>query len=176
MPPRRWHMARQTEMSAGVRRFLCTGHYGGAHDFDYDAFGLAGAVHRGNFIATEGLWARYGAALLEAWIETHPGCRPFAWWVCTASEPRRVLRGIELRAGGPALEDRWWRPRFGVPFFLQARPAGFTGYPAIESEAAYLDRLGLLLADAERARVPAEGWEPTAINPFLVDRTPAAAT
>jgi hypothetical protein len=166
-------MDRKTPMSAGVRRYLATGDYGSSQDpargpFDHDAFGLHGAALRGRYAGTQDLWTRHGADLLEEWVTGHPGCRPFAWWVVAAGEPRRVLRGHELREGGPALADVWWRPRFGVPFFRQVRPAGFTGYPTIESEPAYLDRLGLL-ADAERARVPAEAWEPTEINPFLID-------
>ena len=173
MPPRRWHMDRKTQMSAGVRRYLYSGDYGSSRDparapFDYDAFELAGAVHHGNFTKTQALWARHGADLLEDWIQVHPGRRPFAWWVCEASEPRRVLRGVDLRVGGPTREDAWWRSRFGVPFFVQVRPADFTGYPTIEAEAVYLGRLGLL-ADEERARVPAEDWEPTETNPFVID-------
>jgi hypothetical protein len=173
-------MGRRPQLSGPIREYLRTGDYGSAFDparppFDYDAYELAGAVLRGGYAEIEDLWARHGASLLEDWATAHPGCRPFAWWVCAAREPRRVHRGVELLARGMVREDVWWRPRFGVPFFVQARPAGFTGYPTIEAEAAYLDRLGLL-ADAERARVPTEGWEPTAINPFLVAHTPASAS
>jgi hypothetical protein len=169
MPPRRWHLGRRTQMSAPIRRYLCTGHYGSAHDFDYDAFELAGAVQRGNFSAVEELWARHGATLLEEWIAAHPGQRPHVWWLVAAGEPRRVVRGIELRVGGPARAEHWWRPRRGIPYLVQVRPDNFVGYPAIEAEARYLDRLELL-ADAERERVPAGGWEPVEINPFVVDR------
>jgi hypothetical protein len=166
-------MDRKTQMSAGIRRYLETGYYGSSRDparspFDYDAFGLAGAVHRGNATETVALWDQYGAALLEDWLRAHPGCRPFGWWISEARVPRRVLRGTALRVGGPTREEIWWRRHFGVPFFLQVRPAGFIGYPAIESEATYLKRLALL-TDDERARVPEGDWAPEAINPFLID-------
>lgn len=173
MPPRRWNMGRRTQLSEGVRRYLEMGSYGSSLEpehgsFDYDAFGLKGSVLRGNYAETQALWVRHGARLLEEWVTVHPGCRPFAWWVSEAPEPRRVLRGIELLLGRPARDEVWWRPRRGVPFFVQVRPVDYIGYPAIESEAHYLERLGLL-ADEERARVQAEDWEPVEINPFCID-------
>lgn len=173
MPPRRWSMDRKTPMTAAIRQYLATGDYGSSREpdrgpFDYAAFDLAGSVLRGNYAEIQTLWARHGAGLLEDWVTVHSGSRPHGWWVVEAREPRHVLRGVELLGRGMAREDRWWRPRFGVPFLAQARPSGFTGYPTIESEAAFLDRLGLL-ADAERARVPAEDWEPVQVDPFLID-------
>jgi hypothetical protein len=176
MPPRRWHMGRQTQMSEPIRHYLETGEWG-SPDRATDrllVFQLAGAVLRGHYSEIAALWARHGASLLQDWVAEHPGCRPFSWWVVVASEPRRVLRGVELLAPRPTREDRW-RSRFGGPFFVQAKPADFIGFPTIESEVRYLDRLGLL-AGAERARVEPGDWEPVEIKPFLVERPALAST
>ena len=59
-----------------------------------------------------------------------------------------------------------WRQQFGVPAFQQCRPRGFVGFPTVEAQAVYLDRLGLL-TDDERSALPPGAGEPEAVDPFL---------
>ncbi|SIQ11226.1 hypothetical protein SAMN05421829_102331 [Aromatoleum tolulyticum] len=87
------------------------------------------------------LWAAYGAILLPIWARRHPGTRPRAWWRVEAPEARR--RTDERLPQWPG-------------------PRGTHGAGEYESEAAYLDRLGLLQR-GERARIPVEGWAPEVV-------------
>jgi hypothetical protein len=116
------------------------------------------------------IWRAHGGAITAAWIRENPGTRPWAWWACDAVEPRRCVAGAELLLPVRAPGDwTWvWRQDFGVPALAQCRPRGYVGLPAVESQAAYLDRLGLLGAE-ERAALPADAFEPEEINPFLID-------
>ena len=59
-----------------------------------------------------------------------------------------------------------WRQNFGVPAFQQCRPRGCVGYPTVEAQCCYLDRLGLLTND-ERAALPSDAEDPESIDPFL---------
>src|SRR5206468_1863441 len=60
-----------------------------------------------------------------------------------------------------------WRENLGVPAFRQSRPSGYVGLPSVESQAAYLDRLGLL-SDEERAALPASAFDTEDVDPFLI--------
>jgi hypothetical protein len=117
------------------------------------------------------LWRAHRDELLADWIREHAGSRPWSWWRWEALEPRRVVAHAELlmpvRSGSTDWQF-WWHESLGVPAFQQCRPRGFEGDPAIESQAAYLDRFGLL-ADAERDALPPDAWDPEIIDPFLVD-------
>lgn len=99
------------------------------HDFDIfdgpdlDADGLAAA------------WEELHEELLAAHIAEHPGTRPWAWWAFDAPESRRFL--------GDEPEDL-------SPFGVWYGMASSWGCAFYETEADYLDRLGLL-TDAERA-------------------------
>ena len=71
------------------------------------------------------------------------GCRPFGWWRYESVEPRRLL------SGDPALADPSKGLWFGTPnHYVSAEAHRSMVY---ESQAAYLQRLGLLLpGEAER--------------------------
>ena len=79
-------------------------------------------------------WKALGKELLKEFIEKNPGRRPWAWWQFEAKEPRRVVGVdvIDLPACG-------------------SQPARRCQYDIIETEAAYLRRLGLLSPAEEQA-------------------------
>jgi hypothetical protein len=136
-------------------------------------------------------WAEYGAEVLAEWMREHPGTRPFAWWRFQAPEPRRRVGGIgtpahevlayapDFRFGIPADWAQPWAVAYynGRARDIHGRPIGtefheghFRGQaidpddpPRFESEAAYLDRLGLLGAD-EHLALTADVFEPERIN------------
>jgi hypothetical protein len=162
---------RLVDLPPSLVQYLETGQY---TDFDddskMDVFQLAGAVLRGRFEHVREVWHEHGAALLADWLEEHPGSRPFCWWAVIAPEPRRVLVGAEL-----TLAVAWpryfagettWRWRHGLPGFIACRPRDLDGLPSVESQAVFLDRLGLLDAE-ERAAIKADAFEPEEINPFV---------
>ena len=106
-------------------------------ELDFDAFSMARGGAR-----LEAAWRAHGGRVVEDWIHAHPGTRPWAWWCCAAPEPRRVLEGDEVLP--PVARSDWfWRGRYGIPPFEPRATV------RVESQAAYLDRLGLLGA-AER--------------------------
>jgi hypothetical protein len=83
------------------------------------------------------VWEEMGDSLLADFIAEKPGCRPWAWWVFDATEPRRRTGD----APDPIGDELW----FGKPRLTRGVPPK----DAYESERAYLDRLGLL-TDEER--------------------------
>lgn len=111
--------------------------------------------------ALQALWTAHRAWILEQWITARPGSRPFGWWKYEAPEPRRRLGGV-----GTLSNDRHPLLELGIPTHWQiARPASVdrreldpSDPPRYESQAAYLDRLGLLSAD-ERRRLDATAYE-----------------
>jgi hypothetical protein len=133
------------------------------------------------------IWAEHGEEFLADWIDDHPGTRPWGWWAYCSPEPRRRLGGTgtpahEVLAHAPAcrfgIPVTWvtpWdvayytgraRDVHGQPIGTESRPGHFRGKaidsrnpPRYESEAAYLDRLGLLSA-AERRALPPDAFEP----------------
>ena len=105
-------------------------------------------------------WEELRNPLLGDWIPEHPGTRPYAWWLCDAPEPRRVVSGIEhpmsgfrnMNGDGP--REHW----YGIPnpvHVLRRDECVDKGLefpqlpPKYESEVSYLGRLGLLTV-AER--------------------------
>jgi hypothetical protein len=171
---------RRSEVNPAIERWLLTG----------ATEGLPFECHPPS-VSLGAMWARHGDALLETFIENTPGCRPFGWWQCDAVEPRRRLSGtgtpIWEALRGYAKE--YW---FGLPsrfvtrwdcayYSGQARNVrgeligqefagrSFAGQaidpddpPTYESEATYLERLGLLRA-GERARLTPQDFEPEVI-------------
>ena len=159
---------RREPLSPGLLEFLTTGDHW-AHQAQ--ATGLCGAwalfiecpLERHQLQR----WQEHRVEVLAIHLRQAPGTRPWAWWRWSAMEPRRVLTGDEFLKPKttPTAWDFWWRERFGVPAFAQIRPRGYVGVPSIESQAAYLDRLGLL-ADEERARLTPADFEAEAHDPF----------
>ena len=140
--------------------------------------------------------------ILKEWIATAPGTRPVHWWRFDAPrqplgnfpecyydgklpEPRARLGGI----GTPAHEVLNYVPAYfaGIPTSwvlasdVKYYRAGFAGVtidpenpPQYESEATYLDRLGLLLP-GEKKRLRAADWESEFVMPADDDETDAAS-
>jgi hypothetical protein len=123
------------------------------------------------------LWREHRAQIVEAWAAAHPGTRPGYWWDVESTEPRRRLGGtgtprherlaymehyvLGVPAGWIMQHDidiyrQHLHTDLGVPALDPADP------PVYESEAAYLDRLGLWLP-GERRRVDKEDFEPESI-------------
>ncbi len=125
---------------------------------------------------TAQLWREYSAEILARWIAERPGTRPSLWWKFEAPRaPRGSLRGMlvgddlpqpRLQVGGsgrPANEVLAYCPRmsFGVPTtWADVEPGN---PPLVESEAAYLERMGLLTA-AERDRLNPFAFLPAAVD------------
>jgi hypothetical protein len=115
-------------------------------------------------------WREHGAEIIAAWVPKHPGTRPWGWWQFDAMEHRRVVLSIELLMPTHEPTD-WqfvWRASHGIPAFRQSRPRGYRGLPAVESQAAHLDRFGLLGVE-ERADLANDAFDDEVINPFILD-------
>lgn len=125
------------------------------------------------------LWREHSAEIVAEYAAEHPGRRPGRWWEFDAPEPRQRVGGV----GTPAHERLAYVPRFrhGVPTRWltdeDAKTFGPLGKPAVdcdnpprfESEAAYLNRLKLLLP-GERKRIKARDFAPeTVIGLGLVE-------
>ena len=107
------------------------------------------------------LWKIHRDELLAEWMRKNPGTRPAAWWKYDTPELRQPLPGQGLvAAGGP-----WWSADPEGPPWTQgvsclyqkadgatitgADPV-FAGGAKIESQAAYLKRLGLFLPGEQK--------------------------
>jgi len=125
-------------------------------------------------------WRAVKDELLDDFIAEHPGRRPFFWWVVDAPEPRR-------RTGGKGdLVPAYSHPtnlKFGIfrkGCFVDAellrawnkigcattRPPQVYDAddpPRYESQAAFLDRHGLLTV-AERKALPPDAFEPEVVR------------
>ena len=85
------------------------------------------------------LWEVYGDSILTEWVRHSPGCRPWPWWAFEAPALRLRLGG----AGRPEWEEypnMARRYAWGLPVRWRG------GKPIFETQAAYLERHGLLLA------------------------------
>jgi hypothetical protein len=133
------------------------------------------------------LWAAHRERVLSLWAREHPGTRPSLWWRWDAPrmrpetwplgsgtvwirelpEPRRRLGGTgtpsyEVLATVPYLDHgvpRSWLTQGLKPWFSTTAPAYDPDDPPVyESQAAYLERHGLLLP-GERRRLTGEDFE-----------------
>jgi len=107
-------------------------------------------------------WRDCGPGVLARWVQLRPGTRPSAWWRFDAPRaPRPAGFGAwaeqvfplpRRRLGGRGELQPWARIECGLPRDWPA--AGFDPLdpPTFEAEAAYLARLGLLMA-GERERL-----------------------
>jgi hypothetical protein len=116
-------------------------------------------------------WGKVRGAIMKSWIAAHPCSRPWPWWVYNAPEPRRRLGGTgdtfdddyEMSDCTEGIPDNWvtphdievyngtWRDVRGNLIDIGFKPGDFTKVtidekdpPRFESEASYLQRLGLL--------------------------------
>ncbi len=125
--------------------------------------------------------------MLADFVREHPGQRPHVWWQVEAPEERRRRLGgtgtpshealaymPHFKFGIPTSWVAQWsvdyyngraRDVHGKPIGTEYREGHFKGQaidpddpPRFESQAAYLDRHGLLTAE-ERAALPADAFE-----------------
>jgi hypothetical protein len=135
-----------------------------------------------------GIYDVVRADLIEAWARDNPGTRPSAWWKWTATEPRQRIGGTgsllsDFMSYAPSyhcgMATRWACEaliRKGWPTVsLGGKAAGWCAIqeladaipfdqndpPLFESQATYLQRLGILLP-GERKRLDAEDFAPEA--------------
>ncbi|MEZ5290164.1 MAG: hypothetical protein R2745_03700 [Vicinamibacterales bacterium] len=100
-------------------------------------------------------WHAIEREALAEWVRAFPGTRPASWWWWSAPELRRVLIDVQPEPVVAAL-DRCHET--GIPRFA------WTGQPPLmESQPAYLERLGLWLS-GERRRVPQAAFEPQVLT------------
>lgn len=89
------------------------------------------------------VWADVSDELLPKFIREHPSTRPWSWWRKDAPEPR-------LRVGGSGRRERNASLEFGLPTDAWFKDVDPDNPPTYESQAAYLQRLGLLTAPEKR--------------------------
>ena len=131
------------------------------------------------FLSNEGLrdlWERCRDLVLDKWVRTRPGTRPSLWWRFDAPrepagthpgyfydgalpQPRKRLGGT----GTPAHEVLAYVPstRYGIP--SEWKDIDHSDPPVYESEAAYLERHGLLLP-GERRMLRKADFEPVKVT------------
>ena len=93
-------------------------------------------------------WHRHKGAILDWWLHTYPGTRPWAWWQYEAQEPRKMVASGPTRHKGLKDVLRGRRLSYGLPADTQ----GIADYDLVcslmesffERQCMYLDRLGIL--------------------------------
>ena len=104
------------------------------------------------------LWELWRGELLAFWLEKHSGTRPPGWWRFEAKEPLRVLPGQVVE-----VSDTPWTDD-GMPYVFPEGPElTFTGRLKVESQAAHLRRLKLLLP-GEAKRIPRTAFRPDVVD------------
>ncbi len=89
------------------------------------------------------VWEIHKTELIREWVLAYPCSRPWCWWLFEAPEPRHKVggKGITMHEHFPSYKHRL---ELGIPLdWFEFDPAD---PPAFESQAAYLQRLGLLTA------------------------------
>ena len=116
-------------------------------------------------------WDKYKGEILENWIKSNPGTRPSYWWQFEAPAPRKRLGGTgDVEHDVLNVAESY---NLGLPDgFIDASDAEIWNDltpidpedpPRYESQAAYLDRLGLLTSQ-ERKRLTKADFEPVKIE------------
>jgi len=120
-------------------------------------------------------WLISRKKVLRSWINSHPGTRPYAWWCFDAPDVRQRVGGT----GTPKHEVLQYAAAcvFGIPRYwvtpqdvgilggragFRAKPLDKNDPPLFESQAAYLERHGLL-SDRETAALPEDAWDLEAV-------------
>ena len=111
-------------------------------------------------------WKQHRGKVLDDWIKTRPGTRPFAWWEYDA--PDHPTEFVPINFDDVKLIERHYI-RWGVTH----RPGSETfPEPAyqFESQSTYLKRKKLLVR-GELARITPKDFEPKELYPFFkIDR------
>jgi hypothetical protein len=82
------------------------------------------------------LWREHGEAATAEYVSKHPGQRPRPWWRYSAVEPRREVGGATKLPHESGLE-------YGMRVYYDPFGKIANNPPTYESEAEYLERLGL---------------------------------
>ncbi len=167
MPTVKKRLGMRAVYSAVVSEYLLTGEQPKEEDSWWEIFALTCEKE-----TVRSAWESLRDELLPAWVEEHPGTRPWGWWKHDAPkakvpgipewhlpemvEPRKQIGGT----GAPPWEEY---PAI-LPYYTLGLPDSLEGIdpedlPRFESEASYLDRHGLLSA-AERKALPPYAYEP----------------
>ncbi len=127
-------------------------------------------------VAGRRLWGMYATEITEEHAQENPGTRPFRWWQFDAPEPRQRIRGIgtprhecladveELMFGVPVgwITDDDIEAYVRINSPLAVPPVDPDDPPLYEAQAAYLERLGLLLP-GERKRLKPKDFKPQSV-------------
>jgi hypothetical protein len=104
-------------------------------------------------------WEAVRDELLEAWIQREPGTRPWAWWRFEMPKDKRGQPDYRRHVGGSGREGAFVQD-FGIRGCFDCSA---TNPPLVESEAAYLQRHGLLVQGEER-RLRAKDLRPVPLS------------
>jgi hypothetical protein len=121
------------------------------------------------------LWREFADDIVDKHVAASPGTRPHRWWGFSAPERRRRLGGI----GTPRHQDTpvFLCHELGVPldwiwddseewYRLNGTLLDLADPPIYESQAAYLERLELLLP-GERKRLKPKDFKPQSVIDIL---------
>jgi hypothetical protein len=114
----------------------------------------------------EQVWAEHRDMVVAHFARRHPGQRPLLWWLYSALEPRRRLGGVgtplsECSAHAPTLMfgvPQSWKTAEDAAYLPSGTPIDERDPPTFESEAAYLERLRLLLPGEPRRLRRRDYW------------------
>ena len=114
-------------------------------------------------------WLELRDGIMAAWVQEHPGSRPWAFWQFDSKEPRRRLDGVpphddpRRRAFVATIAASLDSPEEGQRYIARTRELRF-GVPSVwvydidgeaaaryETEVAYLRRMGLLGKEEAKA-------------------------
>lgn len=106
----------------------------------------------------EAVWQAHKEWVVAEHVKASPGTRPRRWWQREAPEPRRRVGGKgTLTSDVIAVLPTW---HLGIPSCWHDLDPDDP--PLFESEAAYLDRLGLMLP-GEKGRLTGRDFEPVRV-------------
>ena len=128
--PKKREIARKskTVISENLRNYLLKGE----RVRDVEVFRLSGNPRQ-----FRAVWDAVGKEILRDWIKTKPCTRPYAFWLL-AAEKRLKIGGFGDWWGMGMVIDAEGLPKYWQQNWSKRNP------PCFESQAAYLDRLGLL--------------------------------
>lgn len=139
---RRSRKFKKSTISDSLNHYFLTGSYCAVEDCPDRAYTFL-LARPGREPELRRLWDAVKDSVLSEWIKKFPCSRPWAWWKFDASEQRKHLSGSGGWEPGMAIDET------GLPQYWQ-----FTWNeddpPFFESQAAYLDRHGLLTAPEQK--------------------------
>jgi hypothetical protein len=135
---------KDTDLTEGQIAWLNSEPYDNAKGFSFFcAYHNSGLL---KFHGTKELWDKYKADILEKWIADHPCTRPERWWEFDTTENRLRLGGIgKHNEYAPCFKNGIPESWYPVKDISPPWSKSIThDRPCFESQAAYLQRHGLL--------------------------------